>query len=757
MQNKFWFLPQWVIIITRYRFNPFGLPQGEDIQVSYLTIYLFTIFEIPMKQTFTLFVLCISNLLSAQNWSPMSPDGGLINCSVATDSGVLIGTDAGIFITQDDGKSLHPWSRDIQTGRVADMKWYGGKLFAVIDQLGIFSSTDIGKTWRAGPAGIFLHLGAYGSGQINVNNQGIFIEKSRDSFIYSTDTGKTWKYKALDMIANFDLFSSDNSLFIYNYHSNIGSEQGFYRSNNLGHTWTKCIGTDEYDPRICTFKGHLYLLGKYIYESTDSGTNWVKVTTDSLATSMGYLAPEWHGTDTSGIYAQNGGNALLSMGYWKPGMKGWKLVMNGASNSGNAQNFISLQHGILLSRIENCYYNVNGGDWSTYTKPGLCNMLVKSITTDANSCYAINSVNFFTTHEWDSKMDVKFMNFTSEDEGAEKVVKTRSGWLIGKYGFGGSMQFYFSPNLRDFYKVTNFSNSPYDAQIYSEYDSIWLYSYGSPVKIETFDDSGHFQNLINQGAYGNAYNYYASGLARFNGTMYAIINSDYKTGSSVLRKYNYPYWSQVAELIDGNYFQARALTVWNGKLYMGMANGKGVLASSNGTIWTDFSTGLNNVSPQYFFAVGDSLFLGSPQGLYIRTKTSSGWVRITGNLPCNDVQQIGATERYIWVALKGGSLWRILRENRTAGNTAQHMKPMRVYPNPASNKVHIQLADNANISEVVLYNLQGVEIAKFVVKNTAVNQTAFAIPTGTRAGIYLVQVKDSEGHLYQNRLVVEGQ
>ncbi len=79
---------------------------------------------------------------------------------------------------------------------------------------------------------------------------------------------------------------------------------------------------------------------------------------------------------------------------------------------------------------------------------------------------------------------------------------------------------------------------------------------------------------------------------------------------------------------------------------------------------------------------------------------------------------------------------------------------LTVYPNPANDLLHIELAGGAGIADVTLYDLQGRTVrTRFIA--SANSQTATVDVRGVPAGMYLLRVTDNIGKEHHQKIVVK--
>ena len=160
--------------------------------------------------------------------------------------------------------------------------------------LGVYKSTDGGNTWASSNTGM---------GNRTVGDM-LFLPGSSTTIIAATSNGI---YKSTDSGANWTLKSSNNNhykdLAFHPTNSNLvyaTASGSFYRSTDAGETWTQItsglipcdrlvIGVSIAEPNsvFCLLTGGSQLF-QGIFKSTDSGTNFTRITSSNHPNILGY-------------------------------------------------------------------------------------------------------------------------------------------------------------------------------------------------------------------------------------------------------------------------------------------------------------------------------------------------------------------------------------------------------------------------------------------------------------------------------------
>jgi photosystem II stability/assembly factor-like uncharacterized protein len=241
------------------------------------------------------------------------PQSGRINALAIVGATAYAGTDDGIFISKDEGRTWYR-SQLMPPAQVQCITAVGGQVFAGTKQTGVFVSKNGGRSW---------HRLASGLSDLNVRalvNLGPDIYAGTDAlgvFVLAGSAGSWERFgQGLPEHAQvFDLAVSGQSVYAALY------SKGLYRLNSGGGRWTK-LG--EVTPLEFLVQGTALLAGHNpggVYRSTDDGATW------SLASGISGKAPIWTlGSAGSNLLAGTSpGTVSLSSDLgesWKPSATG---------------------------------------------------------------------------------------------------------------------------------------------------------------------------------------------------------------------------------------------------------------------------------------------------------------------------------------------------------------------------------------------------------------------------------------------------
>jgi photosystem II stability/assembly factor-like uncharacterized protein len=194
------------------------------------------------------------------------PQSARINSLFIGGATAYAGTDAGIFISTDEGQT---WSESplLPAARVQCITAVGQQVFAGTRQAGVFVSKDSGRSWRQLARGLtdlnvrsLVNLGP--EVYAGTDEQGVFV---------LARGAESWDQFGRGLPEHsqvFDLAVSGQSVYAALY------SKGLYRLNSGGEQWTK-VG--QVTPLEFLVQGTTLLAGYNpggVYRSVDSGATW---------------------------------------------------------------------------------------------------------------------------------------------------------------------------------------------------------------------------------------------------------------------------------------------------------------------------------------------------------------------------------------------------------------------------------------------------------------------------------------------------
>ena len=553
---------------------------------------------------FLFFFLMVSQICSAQ-WVQTGPNGGAVagfavngnNVYAATYGGALVSTDLGVDWSHSNWGLL---DGDVQAVTVTSTKAYAGTLdhgvyvkdlngliwiqttlndqriscmtsigtnvFAGTYSTGVYSSTDNGTTWTQKINGLTdLQVECFAV-------SGTTIYAGTNSKVFkSTDLGSTWTSASNGLPDNDIISLAVNGTSIY---AGIWAN-GIYVSTDAGDGWMQ-YGLNAPNPYIYSFAfigSSVYAAAGKVWKTTNSGTNWVEVTT--------------------GIPS---GTQILSLAYVVGNLVAGDNAVNGATgmyvSTNGGTNWSSINWG-LPNYCANSIAATNGNVF-TGTSGGVF------LTTDAGSNW--NTPNMHGDYDWADMSALAFRGnnylfagdvngyvYVSTDAGQNITFKTQieQGASISSFEFIGSKVFASTKPFA--------SSSIGGVYLSSDNGATWdSASTGLPTTTNT--------NVSSLAVIGNIL---------FAGTGQGVYFST-NNGS---------IWSQINNGLTGLYVYS--LAVKGTELFAGTI-GQGVFHSTNnGTNWTQ-TTLVKDVTS--LFVADTVLFAGTwSQGVYRMNNSDLSW------------------------------------------------------------------------------------------------------------------------------------
>lgn len=735
-----------------------------------------------MKIIYKTILMCLITLLefqnlSSQTWSPITGIAGTVYCATDDNDGFLVGTDAGIFKSVDNGKTFSFFSKNFPSGRVIGLTKTGNNYLAYIHEEGLFLSTDNGNNWIKKMNAYRLAFDDYDNGQKTFarTTNGISVfDAIKDSMYSSSDNGLTWISKYISR-STLNIFPAGDRLFYYN--TNINPMKLYY-STDLGNNWIECnSGLIDKPASIVYFKNKYIALTKYIYELNTSNNTWSKINTDTLNYETKYgtytFWPGFVAVTDNAIVAQTGGNTSLEMAKWSLNDNGWKTHNSGLIHNTkfgqNLNTIFGFQNACLLSREDSFYVSENLGAWN-YIKPK--NLLGQKIYDYSLIGKTIYSIPWAITNKM---IGIPYIGKVhSSDIDQREWTPTLMPDIILEYknerafyidNFQDTIIHFFTSSFSEVKFLNKVNNqwkkinsldlsNDYPIRQFKYKDTLFIYGSGeksglgnvatvisSKYNYSDFNDRSFQLYLGNHGGIAQG----MQSLTEHNGKLFGLASVAY-AGKSTIFEYqnsgkNGIWWNKKVETINGSTFAAYSLISWDGKLFLGLANEKGVLVSNdNGNSWAAFNSGLTNCTPVYFHSLGDTLIMGAKNGLFLIEKGGSIWKSISGNLPaCNPIK-MSHDGKYLYMLQTNGGLWIMPRSGQTLSNNKNNitLNKVLVYPNPFNSLINVTIPqlNEGEMAEITITDILG----KILHTNTTQNIDNTIDIGHFSKGIYLVNI-----------------
>jgi photosystem II stability/assembly factor-like uncharacterized protein len=176
---------------------------------------------------------------------------------------LFAGTSLGIYVSSDNGDKwlaannglptnmIYPNTNGLIRQVVSNINYINGKLFAGLEQLGLFVSTDNGSSWKVTAKEFYISA-------IIGDSENLFLSSQGRVFL-STDIGKTWTPFDTKPISHCIISAVD--------HSNLYacSSNGIFLSPDFGKNWIACNkGLSKTGVNKFAIKGNTLFAATYI-------------------------------------------------------------------------------------------------------------------------------------------------------------------------------------------------------------------------------------------------------------------------------------------------------------------------------------------------------------------------------------------------------------------------------------------------------------------------------------------------------------
>lgn len=161
--------------------------------------------------------------------------GSRINAIYVEGTNILVGTDDGLYVSQDNGKTFVAKNEGLTYTKVSDIDFIMGRFYIGTDGGGLYSGLLTDRAWTSEKSRVDCPtIASISSDQLN-----IYITSRCSGFLASFDGGKTYTAvnKGLDSIETTAFLKVNQSLYY------LGSANGLYYSTSIGPStsWKKIL------------------------------------------------------------------------------------------------------------------------------------------------------------------------------------------------------------------------------------------------------------------------------------------------------------------------------------------------------------------------------------------------------------------------------------------------------------------------------------------------------------------------------------
>lgn len=612
-------------------------------------------------------------------------------------------------------------------------------IFVGTNTRGLFRTTDGGQTWEQ-----VINTSA-GVNNILVLPDNRVIASIHGQFMQASDSaGKKGTFAALNSITGWPGSGTYRRTqldycrkypnVVYALLEGYGFNDppaAFFKSSNGGRTWIKqnnpnsgpgyqayCVmlGVNPIDSNIVVAGG------VYIAQSNNGGVNWTNKSTGhsdhhafaGFSTNTDYFLIGTDGGIYKYKYNSGGVFANLNKGYQVTQFyagsfgPGGQIAISGAQDNGT--------HVATKELTSKQFYGADGA----YAHIGLQDGKVAYFSTQNAGIRRIRNFNPYTTPGFTDDISdaafttdgVNFINAYAMNPADQNQLYYRTNKYIYRTNDGGEL---WDP-------ITNLHSGMKAIGISSHSNPV-VYAGGSAAQLYKIENA----STATQGS-----------ETSFNSVFPASITSDFINSIVV-----HPQDKYTIFIGFSNY--STQPRVWR---ISGLDSAKPKFTSISGDLPPGLPVNYVAVDPQN---PDKNLFAGTDFGLYYSTDSGKTWVKEM-RIPNVAVHEIKMrADRKLFVFTHGRGIWYIALKPGEPNNAVKHEELARVkmYPNPVSNELHIELASQPVRAAYTIYNLAG----QSVLNSTLLANKSIVNTSRLKNGFYFVRI-ENDGQESTQRILV---
>ena len=182
-----------------------------------------------------------------------------------------------------------------------------------------------------------------------------------------------------------------------------------------------------------------------------------------------------------------------------------------------------------------------------------------------------------------------------------------------------------------------------------------------------------------------------------------------------------------------------SLAVSGTTIYAG-TTGEGVFVTTNyGTNWDSINTGLINKNIRALAISGTNIFAGTPSGAFFSSNFGANWVSISTGLTDSSIYSFVTSGDTLFAGTGTGVWWRKISDILTGVETINGLDNIKVYPNPANDKITLETTEMYKAAKIFIFNTQGQMLTQQEIKQI---KTDIDIK-GLAKGVYILRLNSS--------------
>lgn len=533
--------------------------------------------------------------------------------------------------------------------------------------LGFYKSNNFGKTWIRHNTGLPIDTGSkpdppyyyiiYDIKSVEMTSKYIFCGTTKGVY-RNSEMLATWTpvNSGLPLSTVSFIKSFNDTLFVA-----IGNS--LFKSLDFGNNWTLIFNSPSSITTVLKVNNQ-YLVGSSnngIHYSIDNGKRWNTLNTGlpdlSITTLVYYDSMIICGTKSKGIFYNHNGQ--------------WITNKSGLICS-NIKSLAKTKSGLVANDINNVYVSNNGTNWDSVNTPNIpkypkLGSGIGSLATNGDTIYI--SYHYSTPG---APFSYSYIRYTKDNCNTWDELLTNL-----PYTLNGKLYKIYHENNRFFAYVDN--------------------------KIYYTDNSGlNWINISLPSKYCNQ----IKAFVNYNSIPFIATCGD----AQLLRLDSNQSWVLSNNGLPPN-GKPISLVSCEGALFVYIQNYGMFVSFDNGNYWTFANNGLvTNISIRDFAYIGNNLFISSNYGVYFTNDFGQNWVSINNGLINLDLSSIKIMNDTLYVGTYGNGIWkRSLHEIPVnTQDPPQSDKSFIIYPNPASDYIHV--ANNSNAASFKIIDMIGKEV-----------------------------------------------
>lgn len=675
-----------------------------------------------MKHRILSFLFLVISFTTHAQWQQTSgPETGAVLCYTSSTSFLYCGTyGAGVFRSADNGVNWVPVNNGMGSAYISGIAYNNGYLIAGTSN-GVYVSTDEGNSWTQKNNG----LTATGVSKVISAGNHTFIAISGGLWL-STDYGDNWtltNYGAGPTAYVSGLFFKGSYLFC------SSSTSGVSRSSDFGTSWTTVnTGLPSTSTRGMGTDGNVIFLSTYtdrVYKSVDDGSSW---TASFTGISSGAVLYSFAFNGNTIIAGGNSG-VLKSTDYgtnWVESNDSMNRAVEAVYKVGNRFFAGNYEHTVFYNYRGGNYYSDDFGVTWSRANSGLINSNIIEIKIDGDLIIAGSEGGTFISHNHgDTWSEVSYSNPNYFRRDAARSIEISDSLI-----FIGTIE---NEVFRSLDRGQTWS---YSGVGMSGENVSCIKIFGTKVLATT-------ENGVNR--------------SNNNGANWAISNTGINgvTCSTI----GYMGNNLLVGTSAGLYLSTDSGTVWtalsnslSGKQIFGLhSNGSKLFATTNAGLFSSIDSGLTwqSLNPSIRrIAFWNNVLYSAGQ---FSLDDGITWTTLPAIItPFNlapYVPSIAVDSNYFYFGMLHLGVWRLSTTGLIAVKELDNPLAFKVYPNPASQDLTLQL--NETIEEVELVSM----IGETVLNWKGCSGTCILNVSQLSKGQYAVRVRTISGWRTSNVII----